>query len=218
MMTPQVESEDRAAEFLHRALTRARLLLALREQAEHSQKAQAQAKQDTVADENHLGALLPSSLPRAAVVQDIVFRNDDSLHSVELEDECSDACQQRQEGGDEQLQQQPQEEKEDSVVVQTLPLPQLRWPVPTWQQRQEARAKQRPRQQKRCGLTDCAEKRSWFCSPPVVAGACAGVDVGTDDDDAYLPHLRGGSASSLTMTGDHSDRSSSPDTYAASHA
>ncbi|EKF39615.1 hypothetical protein MOQ_000153, partial [Trypanosoma cruzi marinkellei] len=210
MMTPRVASED-CGEKLRLAILRVRLLLALHGRV---------SGEDRPGEENamHAGSVTPSP-PR----QRTVWAHNDSLRSVELEEGSSERCQldarRTREHTHEDYSQKPKEEEEGgrSITAQALPLPPLRWQLPTLRQRLEAVEKRRERRQKR---TDRGQKRSWFASNPVAAAAVAVCGDINDDyqDEENDRHARTSSSSAFTLTGDRSDRSSSNDTYAVSHA
>ncbi|PWV16673.1 hypothetical protein C3747_22g92 [Trypanosoma cruzi] len=212
MMTPRVASED-CGEKLRIAILRVRLLLALHGRV---------SGDDNPGQESamHAGSVTPSP-PR----QRTVWAHSDSLHSVDLEEGSSDRCQldarrTREQAHEDHSQEVKEEEKGTSITAQALPLPPLRWQLPTLRQRQEAVEKRRERRQKR---TDRGQKRGWFATNPVAAAAvavCGDIDDANDDhqDEENDRHARTSSSSAFTLTGDRSDRSSSKDTYAASHA
>lgn len=196
-------SEERKEAELRAALFRVRALLALHDHTAHHQLGSA---------ETNAALMAPSPSPpaRAAVRSRSV-----SLHSIDLEDESADDTSHDEEtsagmngdviGG--------ANREEDPAVRQILPLPSLHWPSPTLHQRLLTIEKRKMRRQKR---KERVQQHIRSSSAPLVA--VGGPDERKNKEDV-LPARSSShfSSSSLTLTGNHSDKSGSQDTYAMSH-
>ncbi|ESL10408.1 hypothetical protein TRSC58_01861 [Trypanosoma rangeli SC58] len=212
MLTPQVTDGD-CGEELRTAIFRVRLLLALH------------GLTDTDDHDGQESTVPAGSMPLSPLRESTSCFYSNTLHSVDLEDGSSEKCQ--LDGSkmlghthDTNSEGMEEEEREKFVATQALPLPPLRWQFPTLQQRLEAVEKRRNRRQKRAGRVP---KPGWFRSNPVAAAAavvCDDIDDANDDhqEENSSHHARTSVSSTLALTGDRSDRSSSQDTYSASRA
>ncbi|ORC87983.1 uncharacterized protein TM35_000192270, partial [Trypanosoma theileri] len=244
MMTPLATSETDEAELrqkqFHLALFRLRLLLALNKKNK-TVKVEKVEKEEEEEGVKVVEIFSPVTIKKSPlyvqkVGSEVSFTHNSSLHSVDLDEE-TDVC--RQELSVEQKEnnnnnnnsnKEEEEEEEDSVISPVIPLPSLLWPIPTSQERLEALEKKRQRQQRRRKERDDETERSWLCSTPLRAivrssgiplvrtTSNTNTNSNIDTGDKNMQEVDSKDTSSLTMTADRSDRCSSQDTYASSHA